>query len=221
MICNQKMIKKAIVLAATAFFSLNASAGYVQYDFSGPVSGFFVQHDDDLSIAYYSFSVPYGQGPTGSVGGLFHPMSGDGVDINTAATTHFRRNGPTNFSVFDNYGSPFPGMEEAVVKFDFSRSTGGEFSYSADFTARLAHVGLNGWETWPFSGRLTGSLTATAADPSMTAYFDSVGGYDDGVNGIVPIYIGPNKVPEPASLALFAVGALGAIGALRHRKHTS
>lgn len=215
------MIKKVIALAATAFFSLNASAGYVQYNFSGPVSGFFVQHDDDQTIAYYRFSLPYGHGLYGMVGGFFQPMFGDGVDTNTAATTHFRRNGPTNFTVFNDYGSPFPGMEEATVKFDFSRSTGGDFLYTANFTARLAYVGLDGWETWPFSGQLTGSITEVPPDPLMTAYFDSVGGYNEGVGKIVPTYIGPNKVPEPASLALFAVGALGAIGALRHRKRAT
>jgi hypothetical protein len=45
------MIKKLVALAATALFSVNASAGYVRYDLTGPVSGFFVQHDDDKSIA--------------------------------------------------------------------------------------------------------------------------------------------------------------------------
>ena len=215
------MIKKVLALAATALFSLDASAGYVQYNFSGPVSGFFVQHDDDQTIAYYRFSLPYGEGPSGPVGGHFMPMSGDGVDTNIAATTHFHHNGPTNFTVFDNYGSPYPGMQEATVKLDFYRSTGGDFSYTADFTAKLPYVGPNGWETWPFSGHLTGSVTEVPADPLMTAYFDSVGGYEVGVGKIVPAYIGAHNVPEPASLALFAVGALGAAGALRYRKRAA
>jgi len=81
-----------------------------------------------------------------------------------------------------------------------------------------AGYGQYGWDTWRFSGRLTGALTQVAADPNMTAYFDSVGGYESGVNRIVPDHIGPHDVPEPASLALFAAGALGAAGALRRRK---
>jgi hypothetical protein len=37
------MIKRVLAIAATALVSFNASAGYVQYNFGGPMSGYFIQ----------------------------------------------------------------------------------------------------------------------------------------------------------------------------------
>jgi hypothetical protein len=37
------MVKKILVLAATAVVSFNASADYIRYDFSGPVTGYFIR----------------------------------------------------------------------------------------------------------------------------------------------------------------------------------
>jgi hypothetical protein len=211
------MIKKLLALTAGAVFSMNASAGYVQYDLSGPVSGFFVQHDDDQSIAYYNFSMSFGNGPGWEIGGYFSPKFGEGVDVNTDATTYFRNNGPTNFTVYDDYGAPFPGYQWSTVHLDFARSTKGDFTYTATYSGKFPYIGTNGWEFWNYSGQVMGKATKAAPGYNFE-YLDSYGGYEPGVRQIIPTYIGPNQVPEPASLALLAIGALGAAGAARRRK---
>ena len=53
----ENFIEKRVALAATAMFSLNASAGYVHYDFEATVFEYFVQHDDDKIMADYSLMV--------------------------------------------------------------------------------------------------------------------------------------------------------------------
>ena len=52
------MIRKMMVVAAGLLGALPAWAGYVQYNFNGPLTGYFVQHDTDGSIADFRFGVP-------------------------------------------------------------------------------------------------------------------------------------------------------------------
>jgi hypothetical protein len=204
------MMKKIIALAAGALFSLNASAGYVKYDLSGDLVGYVLQHDDDGSIADYKFYLPV-HGYTGSYPSFafaFYPIFGEGANTITGETTHFRQNGPTNFTMADNFG----GDHAVNLTVDFARTTAGEFVFTGQYSGWAFGV--------PNSFSSRGSISGFAsAGPIMATHgLDFNGGYNDGVPKIIPAYIGPNNVPEPASLALFAIGALGAAGVARRRK---
>lgn len=210
------MIKKLVALTAALLFSLNASAGYVQYDFSGPLQGYVVQNDDDQSIAYYQFLLPLEfdiDGTPFRSGFNVMPLLGEGVNTITDESTYFRNNGPTNFTLVDEYTFD----QKLAFSIDFARSAGGRFSYSASY-----HAALLFWDGWRDThGTHAGLVTKGTVEPSLALYLDSVGGYMEGVPAIVPRYIGPanppNPVPEPAGLALLALGALGAFGAARRK----
>ncbi|TQK10228.1 putative secreted protein with PEP-CTERM sorting signal [Herbaspirillum sp. SJZ107] len=209
------MFKKALALAVTALFSLNASAGYVQYNFSsGPLSGYFIQHDDDLSIADYRFLLPIASEAHPYIAYAFYPIvgTGDGSDHNTSATTHFRQNGPTNFSVYDDFD-----FNEGQISLDFSRDTAGNFSYSAQYATSIYF--RDG--TLYNSGTITGLVTRSTVSESKVRSLDNSGGYEYGVRRIVPTYVGPSEIPEPGSVALLAVGALGAVGVARRSKKSA
>jgi hypothetical protein len=205
------MIKKLIALAAGAVFSMSASAGYVQYDFNlntnnTGLEGFFVQHDDDQSIAFFSFLL-YGPGGQGQ---QFSPFFGEGTVQIVNESTYFRNNGPTNFSIRDNYG----GDHVTDFSVNFARSNKGAFEYTASYQMDL-------YSNMPpviYSGTVSGIATKGTVDPLLERYLDSGSGYESGVPLIIPTYIGPAHLPEPASLGLFAIGTLGAAAVVRRRK---
>lgn len=207
------MIKKLLALAAPALFSLNATAGYVQYDFQGPISGYFIQHDDDQSIAFYNFNVPV-SGLEWPVNLNVRPIFGEGADVITSESTYFRKNGPTNFGIFDDFG----GDRAYGVSLDFSRATGGNFTYKATFGGSIYMAASTGNGFYPFSGTLTGTVSKGVVPTGLAGMLDDLGGYYDGVPNLTPKYIGPRQVPEPGSMALLGLGALGAAAAVRRRK---
>jgi hypothetical protein len=206
------MIKKILALAATTLVSFNASADYVRYDFSGPVTGYFIQHDTDGSLAAYNIDVLIeGARPSGPEFRMnLQPRRSEGATTITSATTYFRNNGPTNFDIFSNFGAD----QTTFFSVDFARATQGNFSYTADYSSSIYFTG--GYQS--FSGTHTGLLSQGTVSASMAANLDFLGGYIEQINVVVPTFINPNQVPEPGSLALLAIGAIGAAGAARRRK---
>lgn len=201
------MIKKIIVLAAGALLSMNASAGYVQYNLTGPVSGFFIQHDDDKTIAMYELGVV-----ADHVWARFFPSGG--FDNITGASTVFRGAGPTNFSIYDDLTDYY----FSNLDIGFSSDGAGGYNYSARY-GQQPIPGLPIYApSFPLTITLTGHATLGTVSPFMAGSLDSQNGYADGLRRIVPTLI---EVPEPTSLALFAIGALGAAGVARRRKSQS
>lgn len=209
------MIKKILALAATALVSMDASAGYVQYDFGEPMTGYLIQHEDNGSIADFRLDLRVAGSPSSNPDGLglrlgFFPTRSEGYTSLSGGTTYFRNNGPTNFSLFSNYG----GDQTTRLRIDFARATQGYFSYTGEYSASIYYA--SGWQN--FSGTVSGLLAEGTVNPLVAQNLDYFGGYDEFMNRSIPTYINPNQVPEPGSLALLAISAIGAAGAARRRR---
>lgn len=218
------MFRKIAVLAAGLLCSMSASAGYVQYNFSGPISGSFVQHDDNGAIANYRFSynLPNISAQVGhSVSDGYAPLNvtaSFGGDVLTSASTSFLNgSGPTNFGVRDN--TDFDNDSNVSVR--FVQNADGTFGYIAQYSSRVKFLEYTGsgsqWVWYSDSGTLSGLVTQGALTLGSAGTYDANGGYYYDVPAIIPTFIGTAAVPEPASIALFAAGALGLAG-LRRRK---
>lgn len=205
------MIKTIIAIAASALFSMNASAGYVQYELTGPVSGTFVQHDTDQSMAYFNFDVKINGTPSGFRFNLQQQHS-EGATQLTYAQTHFIGNGPSNFGIYSDFG----GDQMTYFNIAFARGADGRYNYVAKYSSSIMFS--NGYEQ--FDGQHTGYATVGKINPDFVRSLDQMGGYYDNLNTrFVPLYIGPNvcDIPEPASFALLAVGAFGLLN-IRSRR---
>lgn len=204
------MIKQTLLLAAAMFCSASASAGYVQYNLSGPLSGYIVQRDGDQSIRYFSLDLSLTSASGDEYLQLLTPFQhGEGRTDLDATTTHFKKNGPSNFRVVSDFG----GDQTTDLKVTFSAGANGAFNYVADYKNWMFFV-PNGIS---FAGTHTGSASPGTVDPELVAALDAGGGYYYNVDGGVPTYVEPNAVPEPGSLALIGIGAI-ALVRRRNRK---
>ena len=202
------MIKRLCVLLGIALFSLDASAAYIRYDFGGPMSGYFVQLDDNGAIVDYRIGLPIAGARSPTVGGFtlsITPERSDGVTQVTNATTYFRNNGPTNFSIFSNFG----GDQLTNFSVDFSRATQGNFAYTTQYASSIYFTG--GYQS--FAGTIAGLVSQGTITSAMATDLDLARSAGELVP-FIPTLISPRQVPEPSSLALVAIGVFGAIASV-------
>lgn len=207
-------MKKLLAMAATALLSMNASAGYVQYDLTGPVFGRVIQHEDNGSIAYYNLQVKAEKVPFFTT---FSPLY-DFANID-AVSTHFPNgSGPTNFAAY--VSGRLTEYYHQAISLTFSRGRAGTFEYVATYSQEPI------WDLPPTAPResltltFTGLATLGTVPDNIARGLDEYGGYPDGIRQTMPRFIGPNPIPEPGSLALLVIGALGA-ARLRKRRQSA
>lgn len=193
----------ALALGATLSMSASATVTFTEYEFYGQdVNGWFVQRDDNQAIANYRIQV-YGH----YVSASFYPYAHES-NITAANNNHVGGNGPTSFTLFDILNEVY--TETLRINFE-----SGYMGYSAYYqqTVNPGYSGPN-YDTHNATVVAYSGVRKTAVDPMMALEMNSYGGYIDGINRIEPTH----RVPEPATLGLFAIGAVGAAGIGRRRK---
>ena len=201
------MFKKFLALAAGTLISLNASAGYIQYQLDGPiVSGKVVIREEDKSVAWFGISGGLAHFTVQDRGDLYH----NNMLIET--TTSFTGMGPTNMYMRDVW------QEESSSQGWLMFSEGdapGTFNYSMRVLRKAGPHAPYPYLIPTVDITYSGTARATPMAAGFADYLDTA--TDFVLPRDIPYY-DPTQVPEPASLALMVVGAFGALGAARPRK---
>lgn len=204
------MIKKFLALAAASLFSVNASAGVIEYHLDGEVNGYMIMDDATRAVLMYalydhdkSFTMQY-------------TWETDHRSAIISATTSFKGMGPTNLLMTDEW----IGADLRLGRLLFSEDdagVAGTFDYVLDVYHGPARD--SDWPAW-MTAHSTGYGQATqfAVGKTLADLVDP-DPYLVPINKVIPYY-DPVNVPEPASLALLAAGALGIAG-VRRRKARS
>lgn len=202
-----KMINKVILFGIGALFSMAASADYVRYSFTGgDLAGYFVENVNSKQVVAYSF--------TARGVGSFDPFSST-TPAAGQRSYFYGQLGPTNFSATDNRTGDY--ISQISISF--------EGMYSATPTAFSAYFATTKGPGYPYGefippfipkyGVLHGDVVASAVSAADTLIYDFA----------FPNSQAPDQgLPEPASVALVAVGALAATGAAiggRRRKRAA
>lgn len=201
------MLKKLFAGLAAALLCSTASASLVKYTLSDvrlndgtTLEGFFVQDTDDNAIVHYWVGVGEGAGPD-----VWFMPSGE-FDYLTKAQLNFYHGGPTSFRVEQDFNDAT--INRLHLGFRYGEN-GGVAAYGS-LRSDPGRYADDWWDIKPrYRSIVSGTAIAGELEPELIEFLEDWGGQD-------MVHVVPTRMPEPASLALLAIGA--AFGATRLRR---